>query len=312
MKIAITGSTGLIGSALVSWFAQKDAEHRDAQRHYDILRLVRTPTFRDFRFPFIQWDPLTRHIETSSLENSDAVIHLAGENVAKGRWTQKRKSHIRDSRVQGTAFLSETLSNLKNPPKVFLSASAYGYYGSRPNEKIDESSPPGTGFLASVSQEWEKATAAAEAKGIRVVHMRIGMVLSTRGGALARMLPLFKIGLGGKVGTGHQMISWISIDDIPRIIYHILTHTELSGPVNFTAPNPVSNKEFVKTLGKLLRRPSFFPLPAFIAKILMGEMAEELLLSSACVLPRKLQESGYQFLYPDLQSTLRKLLSHPY
>lgn len=302
MKFAITGSTGFIGSALLAWLSKNN---------YEITRLIRTPSFHDGRFRWIQWNPLTHEIDKSLLENHDVVVHLAGENIAEGRWTEKRKTLIRRSRIEGTSFLSETVASLKNPPKLFLSASAIGYYGNQPIDSLDrltESSPPGTGFLASVAQEWEKSTEVIQKTGIRVVHMRFGLVLGTEGGALAKILPFFKLGLGGKIGTGRQIMSWITIDEIPRIIYYILKHEELVGPINFTAPTPVSNKEFVSILGRVLKRPTLFPLPAFVARMLMGEMADELLLGGACVLPRKLQESGYKFLHTDLENALRSFL----
>jgi len=302
MKVAISGSTGLIGTALIDWFSKNN---------FEISRLVRTPSFHDHRYPCIQWNPHNQQIEKSALENLDVIIHLAGENVASGRWTDEKKEAIRKSRVEGTTFLSEVIASLKNPPKVFFCASAIGYYGYTlpPSDiRLTEEDPSGHGFLASVAEEWEKATEKVEARGVRTIHMRFGVVLSPNGGALKRMLPIFKMGLGGRVGSGEQIMSWISIYDIPRIIYHILKHEELSGPINFTAPNPVSNKEFVKTLGHILRRPTLFPLPAFVAKLLMGEMAEELLLGGATVLPRKLQESGYHFLHPTLESALRDML----
>ncbi len=302
MKIAISGSTGLIGTALIDWFSKNN---------FQISRLVRTPSFHDLRYPCIQWNPQNKHIEKPALENHDVIIHLAGENVASGRWTDGKKEAIRKSRVEGTSFLSEVIASLKNPPKVFFSASAIGYYEHTPfssDTRLTEDSPSGHGFLASVAGEWEKATEKVETRGIRTIHMRLGVVLSSNGGALKRMLPIFKMGMGGCVGSGEQIMSWISIHDIPRIIYYILKHEELSGPINFTAPNPVSNKVFVKTLGRILRRPTWFPLPVFAAKLLMGEMAEELLLSGATVLPRKLQESGYHFLHPTLESALRNVL----
>lgn len=309
MRIAITGSNGFVGSALVSWFDK---------HQYQLTRLIRETSNRDFRHSTITWDPLKRTIDVAKLENHDVIIHLAGENVANGRWTKTKKKSMWDSRVKGTAFLAETISKLQHPPKLFLCASAYGYYGSHnfpapeKYERLTEESPPGEGFLASLSQAWEEATTPAKIPGIRVVSMRIGLVLGLTGGALSKMLPVFKLGLGGKIGNGHQMMPWIVIDEFPRIIHHIMKHEELSGPINVTAPNPISNAAFTKMLGKSLRRPTFFPLPAFIAKLMMGEMAEELLLSGLCVLPRKLQESGYHFLYPSLEAAFRHLLSQPH
>ena len=304
MKVAISGSTGFIGSHLISWLSKNE---------FNISRLVRTKPFHDIRYPNIFWNPEKREIESHLLENQDMIIHLAGENIAKERWTKKRKEEIRKSRVDGTSFLCQTLASLTHPPKIFFSASAIGFYGNRdPEERLSEESNPGEGFLASVVKDWEKATEPLLATKTRVILMRFGLVLSPKGGALKRMLLPFKLGLGGKIGPGTQMMSWISIDEIPRIIYHTITHPELQGPINFTAPNPLSNKEFTSLLAKTLERPALFPVPAFVVKALFGEMGEELLLGGASILPRKLQESGYRFLFPDLLSALFHLLSQPY
>ena len=300
MRIAITGSTGFIGSALVQWFT--------SQQH-SLTRFVRSPSFQDPHHSIALWDPQKKIIDLSSLENHDVVVHLAGENVAKKKWTEEQKTKIKESRVQGTVFLCESLAKLQNPPKLFLSASAIGFYGDRdPQEKIDESSSPGHGFLPEIAQAWEKATEAAQNKGIRVVHMRFGLVLARHGGALSRMLPLFKLGLGGRVGSGKQIMSWISLYEIGPIISHLMQHEEISGPVNFVSPEPLSNEEFSHILAQSLSRPAFFPLPSFMARLLLGEMADELLLSGAHVIPRKLQESGYSFKFPFLQEALRHLL----
>ncbi len=302
MKIAITGSTGFIGSALVEWFSKNSS--------FEIVRLVRERNYPDLRYKTIYWNHEKHEIDSASLENFDLVIHLAGEGIAKGRWTPKQKEMIRKSRVEGTTFLGATLSKLNRPPKHFFSASAIGFYGNRPTEeKLDENSPSGTGFLASVVREWESAADVIRESGSRVVQMRFGLVLGMRGGALSRMLPIFRLGLGGKVGTGKQIVSWIALDEIPRIIHHLLSRPDISGPVNFTTPNPVSNDIFAKTLGKILSRPTLLPFPAPVAKFLLGEMAEELLLSGAYVLPKKLEESGYAFFLPTLEKALFHILS---
>ena len=302
MKIAITGSTGFIGSALVEWFSKNSS--------FEIVRLVRERNYPDLRYKTIYWNHEKHEIDSASLENFDLVIHLAGEGIAKGRWTPKQKEMIRKSRVEGTTFLGATLSKLNRPPKHFFSASAIGFYGNRPTEeKLDENSPSGTGFLASVVREWESAADVIRESGSRVVQMRFGLVIGMRGGALSRMLPIFRLGLGGKVGTGKQIVSWIALDEIPRIIHHLLSRPDISGPVNFTTPNPVSNDIFAKTLGKILSRPTLLPFPAPVAKFLLGEMAEELLLSGAYVLPKKLEESGYAFFLPTLEKALFHILS---
>ena len=287
MRIAITGSTGFIGSALTQWFTSQ---------HHSITRIVRDSAFKN---PY--------HL--APLENQDVVIHLAGENVAKKKWTEEQKVKIKESRVQGTTFLCESLIKLKNPPKILFSASAIGFYGNRnPEEKIDESSSSGQGFLPEVAQAWEEATKVIQEKGIRVIQMRFGLVLAAHGGALSRMLPLFKLGLGGRVGSGKQIMSWISLSEIGPAISHLISCQEISGPVNFVSPQPLSQEEFSHVLAKTLSRPAFFPLPAFMARLLLGELAEELLLSGARVIPKKLKESGYSFKFPSLAEALRHLL----
>ena len=239
----------------------------------------------------------------------DAVVHLAGENIASGRWNAARKAAIRDSRVNGTRFLCDALAGLARPPKTLVCASAVGYYGDRGEERLTEESPPGTGFLAEVCREWEAASAPAARKGIRVVALRIGMVLSPKGGALARMLPLFRAGLGGVIGGGRQYVSWVALDDLPGIILHALQRDDLRGPVNAVAPRPVTNREFTEALGKVLSRPTPLPVPAFALRLAVGgEMADALLLSSARGIPRRLEETGYRFRFAELSAALRHLL----
>ncbi len=298
MRILVTGSTGLIGSALVPFLTSQG---------HEIIRLVRSkpkPGSNEF-----QWDPLAGVIDPAALTGIDVVIHLAGENIA-GRWTAEKKARIRDSRVKGTQTLCKTLIQMTQPPRVGVFASAVGYYGNRGDEILREESPPGSGFLAEVCREWEAATEPAAQKGIRVVRLRIGIVLSPAGGALAAMLPAFKIGAGGPIGGGKQYVSWITLDDLTMVIDHVIKTETLQGPVNAVTPNPVTNAEFTKTLGKVLGRPTALPMPAFAARLAFGEMANELLLASTRVEPARLLASGYTFRYPHLEGALRHLLGN--
>jgi len=254
------------------------------------------------------WDPDTGKLETSSLTKTDAVINLAGENIAGSRWTDEHKKRIRESRVRGTQLLSESLAQLGVPPRVLVSASAVGFYGSRGDEVLTEESPAGSGFLPEVCKEWEAATEPARQKGIRVVNLRIGMVLSGKGGALTAMLPAFKAGAGGKIGDGRQFVSWIAIDDLTRAISHAVITESLSGPVNTTSPNPVRNLELTKALGKVLGRPAIVPVPAFGIRLMFGEMADALLLASQRVHPTRLEASGFNFQFPEIEPALRHVL----
>lgn len=302
MRIAITGSSGLIGSALVGALSSDG---------HDITRIVRQAGQAVPATSRLHWDPVAGTIDSAALESYDAVIHLAGESVA-GRWTRGKKARIRESRSRGTLLLSQALAGLERPPPILLSASAVGYYGVRPPaEPIDEDSAPGSGFLADTVVAWEAATRPAEEAGIRVVHLRFGMVLSTRGGALATMLPLFRLGLGGRFGNGEQIMSWISLAEIPAIVRHLLREDGPAGPVNVVSPNPVSNAEFTATLGRILDRPTLFHVPAFAARLALGEMADEMLLGGARVLPRRLLESGYRFAEPELEPAVRHALAEP-
>jgi uncharacterized protein (TIGR01777 family) len=239
----------------------------------------------------------------------DAVINLAGENIADGRWNKQRKKRIFDSRIDSTRLLSEKLASLAHRPEVFISGSAIGFYGSRGDEIVDETSLHGTGFLADIGTAWEQATHAAEDAGIRTVHIRTGIVLSPRGGVLKKMLTPFRFGLGGVIGDGRQYMSWISIDDEVNAIDFLLNNSELSGPFNLVAPHPVTNLEFTRKLGKVLRRPTPFPMPAAIVRLMFGEMGDELLLSSTRVTPLRLQQAGYQFRHTDFEQALRSLIS---
>ena len=297
MRFLISGASGLLGTALIASLSETD---------HEIVRLTRPDT------PAgpgrIVWDPAAIALDTVQLEGFDVVVHLAGENVAGGRWSQAKKERIRNSRVDGTSLLANSLKCLKKPPKVFVMASATGYYGSRGDEKLPESSAPGSGFLADVTREWESAADVLAGTSARVVKLRIGVVLAPKGGALSKMLLPFKLGLGGKFGSGRQYMSWIALDDLIGIIHHAIANESLSGPVNAVAPTPVTNAEFTKTLGRVLRRPTMAAVPAFVLRLAVGEMADEMLLLSAPVVPQKLTESGYEFLHPDLENALRFVL----
>ena len=297
MNILISGSTGMIGSALIE--VLKTQNHR-------VTRLVRSPM--QSSEPTVQWNPAAGKLNAKDVEGFDAVVHLAGESIAASRWTEAQKAKIRDSRVQGTMLLSETLAKLSKPPKVLVCASAIGYYGNRGDTILREDSGAGTGFLADICQEWESAADPAKQKGIRVVHLRTGIVMSPKGGALAKMLLPFKTGVGGIVGDGKQYWSWVSLDDVVGAIRHALMTETLHGAVNAVAPRAVTNQEFTKTLGKVLSRPTIFPLPAFAARLALGEMADDLLLSSARLEPARLLASGYKFHHPELEGALRDLL----
>ncbi len=295
MRILVTGSSGLIGSELIPFL--------EAQGH-SVTRLVRKQAQSPDE---IFWDPEKGKIDPSTLEGFDLVIHLAGENIAAKRWSKKQKDHLFLSRVRATWLLTQALTRLSSPPKTLISASACGFYGDRGEERLTEASRKGAGFLADLCQKWEAATSAAHEKGIRVVHARFGVVLSSKGGMLAKLLPVYRLCLGGKLGTGKQLLPWISLEDLVSAIYYVATKGEVSGPVNFAAPEPVTQGQFSDALAKALHRPAFFHLPAWLLRLVLGQMADELLLSSQSVFPQLLLESGFRFHYPHLDSYLSKL-----
>jgi uncharacterized protein (TIGR01777 family) len=297
MKILISGSHGLVGKALVRSLVE------DA---HEVVRLVRRgDTIGELE---VEWHPNQGRIDAQRLEGFDAVVHLAGESIASGRWTDEKKRSIRDSRVKGTSLLSETLAHLSRPPAVFISASAIGYYGNRGDEELTETSAPGDDFLASVCVEWEEATRPAAEQGIRTVLARFGVILDRDGGALSKMLTPFRMGIGGRVGDGRQWMSWIALDDVINALKFLLLDSTVRGPVNIVAPNPVTNAEFTKTLGRVLSRPTFFPVPAFGARLAFGEVADALLLSSQRVEPAVLTEKGFAPYWPRLEPALQHLL----
>jgi uncharacterized protein (TIGR01777 family) len=297
MKILLTGASGLIGTALLPALTNKG---------HECLQLVRNSSQASPSKIF--WNPEAGTIDAAALEGLDAVIHLAGENVAEGKWTVEKKARIRDSRVQGTTLISETLAGLLSKPKVLIAASAIGFYGNRGAEMLNEKSASGNDFLSNVCREWELATKAAAEAGVRVVNLRFGVVLSEEGGALAKMLTPFRLGVGGRVGDGKQYMSWIALDDVVGAIIHALEDEKMNGAVNAVAPRAVTNTEFTKALGGALSRPTIFPVPAFALRLAFGEMADALLLSSTRVEPAKLLSAGYKFQYPELSGALKHLL----
>ncbi len=303
MRIAITGATGLIGKSLCPRLQREGKE---------LVLFSRNTRSAQSSFPgarVLEWDAVAGPPPVGSLDGLDAVVHLLGEGIADGRWSSSRKQAIRESRIEGTRNLVEGLRHSSGPPGLLVSGSAIGFYGSRGDEELDESSERGGGFLGDVCQAWEGQARAAEPLGIRTVLLRTGIVLSPRGGALAKMLLPFRMFVGGALGSGKQWMSWIHIDDEVGLIRHILNSDELQGAVNATAPGPVTNSRFSKTLGRVLGRPSIFSVPGLALKLLMGEMAQELLLNGQKVLPRRALASGYSFKFPELEDALRDLLT---
>ena len=300
MRILVTGSTGFIGSALVPFL--RDQGH-------DVVRLVRRK--RGSAEQEVVWNPAQGTIDREGLERLDAVVHLAGANIAKGRWTIRRKQTLWNSRVEGTSLLCNTLGALQNPPKTLVAISAIGYYGDRGDELLDEESPPGTSYLADLCKAWETAARTAEPHGIRVVNPRLGMVLSPTGGPLRPLLHIFRFGLGGRLGTGNAYMSWITLHDALNVIAHCLASETLTGPINTVAPEPPTNRAFTAALGKALHRPTCCTVPAFVLRLALGQLGQELLLASARVIPRRLTESGFTFAHPTIENALHSMLSKP-
>jgi uncharacterized protein (TIGR01777 family) len=293
LRILVTGATGLVGRALIGFLETGG---------HEVHRLTR----RAAQGPReIEFDPARGAAHPSEMEGFDAVIHLAGDPIAKGRWTEEKKRLIRDSRVPFTRRLAETLAALRKPPSVFISASATGYYGDRGDRILRESDPPGEGFLPEVCVQWEGASEPAAHAGIRVAHIRTGLVLTPAGGALEPLLLPFSLGLGGPVGNGKQWWSFVALDDLLYLIHHVLMNEKVHGPVNATSPEPVTNADFAKTLGRVLSRPAFIPVPRFALELALGGMAGPLLFASTRVNPEKLLDTGFEFAYPSLESALR-------
>ncbi len=298
MKIAVTGATGLIGTAL------SERLHKQGN---EIIAISRRKNLSS-PYSVVHWNVERGELDTSALEGIDAVVHLAGETIAE-RWSARKKALIRSSRVEGTKLLVEGLKSLSKKPSVLVSSSAIGFYGNRGDEELDESAAPGTGYLPEVCQDWEAEAARADKLGMRVVRMRGGIVLSTKGGALAKMLLPFKLGLGGPVGSGRQWMSWIHIDDVVGGYHFALHQPEFHGVANLNAPRPARNREFTKALGRAVSRPALLPAPGFALKLVFGEMAQDLLLDGQRVLPRHLEQAGFKFQYPGLDEALRDIIS---
>lgn len=297
MRVLITGATGLVGTALRRSFVEKG---------YEMLLASRGEPKGD---EYIRWDAGSGFAEPERLEGLDAVVHLAGESVFGLRWSDEKKKAIRDSRVDGTRSVVEALSKLKRRPAVLVASSAIGFYGDRGDEELTESSAAGDTFLADVAKAWEGEARRAEDAGIRTVLLRTGMVISKEGGALATMLTPFKLGVGGVVGSGKQWLSWIELDDLVTVINFVIENEKIRGAVNAVAPQPVTNEEFTKTLGEVLYRPTFIPLPEFAVSMVLGEMGDELLLTSERVIPKRLQDAGFEFDHPELKGAIEHALS---
>ncbi len=308
MRILVSGSSGLIGSAVV------EALEREG---HAVARLVRPPSnLRASALPHtgppanhVRWDPVSGELDAAAAGDADAVVHLAGESIAQGRWNASRKRLLRNSRIDATRGLVNALAKLPRPPRVFISASAIGYYGDRGEEELTEQSTLGNDFLAALARDWEAEAAHAGEFGARAVQLRFGVVLTPRGGALARMLPPFRLGVGGRLGSGRQWMSWLTLAEAVAIVRYALENAAVRGPVNAVAPNPVRNAEFTAVLGRVLRRPTIFPVPAIFLRLAVGELADVALLTSQRVLPKKLQELGYRFLHADLVAALSAVLT---
>lgn len=313
MKILVSGSSGLVGTAVVEALARNG---------HTVCRLMRSesaarPSKQNAAAagsrasePTVRWDPVSGNFDAASAEGAEAVVHLAGASIAEGRWNEVRKRLLHSSRVDATRHLVGGLSKLARPPQVFVTASAVGYYGDRGDEELTEQSVPGNDFLAMLARDWEAEAARAEQFGARTVMLRFGVILSTHGGALPRMLPPFRMGAGGRLGSGKQWMSWLTLEEAVGFVRHALGNPQVRGPVNAVAPNPVRNADFTRILGRVLHRPTIFPVPAVALRLLLGEMAEALLLSSQRVLPARLEALGYSFLQPELEPALGALLRH--
>ncbi len=300
IRWAVSGASGMLGSAL---------RERIAAEGQQCIQLVRPGSPSGGSDETVMWDPSRGELDPAALDGIDVVVHLAGENIAARRWSNEQKRRIRDSRVSGTHLIAEALARMQQPPKVFLCASGVHYYGDRGDAMIDESAGPGTGFLSEVVQAWEAACEPARQAGIRTVNLRFGMIVSSRGGALAKMVRPFKMGAGGRVGTGRQYWSWVHLDDAVGAMFHAVATEDLAGPVNVVVPESLTSETFTTILGRVLHRPTIAPLPAFAARLMLGEMADEMLLSSMNVVPKRLQQSGFQWRFPNLEGALRHELT---
>lgn len=298
-KVLISGASGLLGSAYSDYLSKKG---------HDVFKLVRREPASDKE---LFWNPMKSELDLKNIEGFDSIINFSGKNIGLGRWTIKNKKVIYESRILSTTLLSESIAKLDNPPESFLSSSAVGYYGDTGSEFINEGAEPGEGFLSDLCVNWEKATMPAVRAGVKVIQLRSGVVLSAEGGALAKMLTPFRLGLGGRLGSGRQYFSWIMIDDHLRALYHLMTSDNIQSPVNVVSPEPVKNSEFTKILAKVLKRPAIFPVPAFVLKTLLGQVADEILLSSSRAIPQLLMGSGFEFKYPALEDALKKCLKDP-
>jgi uncharacterized protein (TIGR01777 family) len=301
MKVLISGAGGLVGTAIA------DALRMDGHTVGQFVRPGGTARAGDVR-----WDPASGTVDLAAMEGADTVICLSGASVGEGRWTAERKNVLRSSRVDLTRVLVDSLGRLKKKPRVFVAASAIGYYGNRGDEILTEASTAGNDFIAQLARDWETETIRAEAVGIRTVILRFAVILSAKGGALARMVLPFKLGAGGRLGSGQQWMSWVGLEDVVEIVRAAISHEQMRGPVNVAAPGPVQNVEFTRVLARVLHRPAIFPAPAFALRIALGEMADALLLASQRVIPEKLRAAGYKFRYENLEGALREILGGKY
>jgi uncharacterized protein (TIGR01777 family) len=297
MRIAIAGASGFIGRGLVEELERED---------HEVRRLVRGPS-RPERGE-ISWDPAGGSIDADALRGIEVAIVLSGENIGSTRWSAEKKRALRDSRILSLGLVSETLASLEPRPRALIATSAIGYYGDRGDEVLTEESPAGEGFFPDLVRDWEAAAAPARDAGIRVVHLRLGLVLSGQDQLLGRVMPLFRLGIGGPIGSGRQWMSWISLEDTLRIVRLALENESISGPINCVAPHPVTNTEFTRALGRIVGRPTLFRVPAFALRLLMGEVADETALASTRVVPRKLESAGFRFEHPEIESVLRRAL----